>query len=73
MLAEWLEAGLFGPLDSPQAKPRISLLTDTNAADKKLNIGLLSKRSAMLADVRDEVSLMKGDLGDLLREIKVSS
>jgi hypothetical protein len=72
MLAEWLRAGRFGPPDSPQGKAKIALLSDTNAASKKLSIDLLSERSAMLADVRDELSLMKRDLHDLLRGISVS-
>ena len=72
ILAEWLGAGRFGPLDSPQGKAKIALLADTNAANKKLSIDLLSERSAMLADVRDEISMMKRDLHDLLAEIKVS-
>jgi len=72
ILAEWLGAGRFGPLDSPQGKAKIALLTDTNAANKKLSIDLLSERSAMLADVRDEMSMMKRDLRDLLGVIRVS-
>jgi hypothetical protein len=59
LLAEWLGAGRFPPLDSPQSKPKIALLTSTDAADKKLNMDLLSERAAMLADVRDEVAIMK--------------
>ena len=69
ILAEWLKAGRFSSLDSPEGKAKIALLTDTNAANKKLSIDLLSERSAMLADVRDEISLMKRDLYNLLREI----
>ena len=72
ILAEWQHAGRFDSLDSPQGKVKIALLTDTNAANKKLSIDLLSERSAMLADVRDEMSLMKRDLHDLLGEIRVS-
>jgi hypothetical protein len=68
LLAEWLGAGRFPPLDSPQSKPKIALLTSTDAADKKLNMDLLSERSAMLADVRDEVAIMKSVLGEILRE-----
>jgi hypothetical protein len=71
ILAEWLGARRFGPLDSPQGKAKIALLTETKAANKKLSIDLLSERSAMLADVRDEMSLMKRDLHDLLRGIRV--
>ena len=72
LLAQWRRAGRIPPLDSPQAAPKIALLTDTDAANKKLNMDLLAERAAMLADVRDEVSVMKRDLGDLLRGIRVS-
>lgn len=72
ILAEWQRAGRFDSLDSPRGKAKVALFTDTNAANKKLSIDLLSQRSAMLADVRDEISLMKRDLHDLLGEIRVS-
>ena len=72
ILAEWLAASRFGPLDSTQGKAKIALLTDTNAANKKLDIDVLSERSAMLADVRNEMSMMKRDLHNLLGEIRVS-
>jgi hypothetical protein len=72
IMAEWIGAGRFGPLNSPQSKTKIALLLDTNAANKKLSIDLLSERSAMLADVRDEISLMKRDLHDLLGKIRIS-
>lgn len=72
LLAEWLEDRHIGPRDSSRAKLKIALLTGTDAADKKLKLGLLSERGAMLADVRDEVSLMKRDLRDLLSAIRVS-
>jgi hypothetical protein len=67
MLAGWAAAGRIGPPDSPQWKQRIALLTSTNAADKNLNIELMNERAAMLADVADQVLLMKQDLADLLR------
>lgn len=72
LLIQWRRAGRFPPLDSPQSKPKIALLTGTDAADKKLNMDLLSERAAMLADVSDEVSAMKRALGEILREIRVS-
>lgn len=72
LVAQWLGAGRFPPLDSPQSKPKIALLAGTDTANKKLDIDLLSERAAMLADVRDEVSLMKRDLGDLLRQLRAS-
>jgi hypothetical protein len=70
MLAGWVAAGRIGPPDSPQWKRRIALLTSTNAADKDLNIELMNERAAMLADVADQVLLMKHDLADLLRGLR---
>jgi hypothetical protein len=70
MLAGWMAAGRIGPPDSPQWKQRIALLTSTNAADKDLNIELMNERAAMLADVDDQVLLMKHDLADLVRGLR---
>jgi len=70
MLAGWAAAGRIGSPDSPQWKRRIALLTSTNAADKDLNVELMNERAAMLADVGDQVSLMKRDLADLLRGLR---
>jgi hypothetical protein len=70
MLAGWVAAGRIGPPDSPQRKKRIALLTSTNAADKDLTIEVMNERAAMLADVADQVLLMKRDLADLLRGLR---
>ena len=70
MVAGWVAAGRVGPPDSPPWKQRIALLTSSNAADKDLNIELMNERAAMLADVADQVLLMKHDLADLLRGLK---
>jgi hypothetical protein len=67
ILAGWAAAGRIGSPGSLQRKRRIALLTSTNAADKDISIESLNERAAMLADVRDQVSLMKRDLADLLR------
>jgi hypothetical protein len=40
------------------------------AADKDLNIELMNERAAMLADLANQVSLMKHDLADLLRGLR---
>jgi hypothetical protein len=72
ILEEWKAANRFDPLDSPQGKAKIALLTDTKAANKKLSIDLLSERSAMLADVRNELSSVKRELRDLLRGVRVN-
>jgi len=60
------------PVESPQSKPKVALLTGTDAADKKLNMDLLSERAAMLADVRDEASAMKRVLAEILSAVRVS-
>jgi len=49
----------FSPV---QAKDCAAYATD--AADKKLSMDLFSERTAMLADVRDEVAVMKRALGE---------
>lgn len=70
MLAGWVAAGRIGSPDSHQGKRRTALLTSTNAADKDLDMELMNERAAMLADVGDQVSLMKHDLADLLRGLR---
>ena len=70
LLAEWLAAGRISPLDSPEAKQKIALLTSTDAADRNLHLDSLSERGAMLADVRDRVSLMNHDLRDLMQGLR---
>ena len=69
-MAGWAAAGRIGPPESLQWKRRIALLTSTNAAEKDLNIELLNERAAMLADVSNQISLMKHDLADLLRALR---
>ena len=70
LIAGWVAAGRIAPPNSAQWKRRIALLTSTNAADKDLNIELMNERAAMLADVADQVLLMKHDLADLLRGLR---
>lgn len=70
MLAEWVAEGRIGILDSPQSKRTIMLLTSTDATDKNLKTELLNERAAMLADLRNRVSLMKHDLRDLIRGLR---
>lgn len=71
LLAQWRGTGRF-PLDSAQYKSKVALFTETNAADKKLNMDLLSERAAMLADVRSEVSALKRVLAEILGGVRVS-
>jgi hypothetical protein len=71
LLAQWRREGRF-PLDSAQSNSKLALLTGTDAADKKLNMDLLSERAAMLADVRNEVSALKQVLAEILSSVRVS-
>lgn len=70
LLENWKAANRLGPTDSPKVQSRITLLTSTNAADKRLDIELMNQRAAMLADVSDEIVQMKHDLADLLRSLR---
>lgn len=70
LISGWVAAGRIGSPDSPQLRRRIALLTSTDAADKNLDIEVMNERTAMLADVADQVLLMKRDLADLLRGLR---
>ncbi|HUZ48068.1 MAG TPA: hypothetical protein VMW54_15655 [Terriglobia bacterium] len=72
LLAKWSKAGRLPPPASPQFKSKIALVTDTNAGNRRLNMDMLSERSAMLADVRAEVSAMKRVLAEILSEVRTS-
>ena len=72
LLAQWRRAGRFPPSDSQEYEQKLALLTGTDAADKRLNMDLLSERAAMLADVSDELAGMKRVLSERLRRIRVS-
>jgi hypothetical protein len=72
LLAEWVAAGRISPINTPQSKKKIALLTSTNGADKNLHLDSLSERGAMLADVRNRVSLMNHDLRELMQGLRSS-
>jgi hypothetical protein len=72
LLAEWLSAGRISLANTPKSKQKIALLTSTNAADKKLHLDSLGERGAMLADVRNRVSLMNRDLRELMQGLRFS-
>lgn len=73
LLAEWTRAGRIGPPGSPGSQEKIKALTSGMGPHTKLSIDALTDRSAMLADVRGRVSLMKRDLADVLRSIRCAS
>jgi len=70
LVAGWAAEGRIGVLDSTQSRRKIELLTSPNAADKNLRTEILNERAAMLADVRNRVSLMKRDLRDLIHGLR---
>ena len=72
LLAEWLAAGRIRPINTPKSKQKIELLTSTNAADRNLHLDSLGERGAMLADVRNCVSLMNLDLRELMHGLRSS-
>ena len=72
LLAEWLAAGRISLDSTHKSKQKIALLTSTNAADKNLHLDSLGERGAMLADVRNRVSLMNRDLRELMQGLRPS-
>jgi hypothetical protein len=70
LMTEWIQAGRIGPPRSPGSQDKINQLTSSMGNRAKLSIDVLTDRSAMLADVRGRVLLMKRDLADLLRSIR---
>ncbi len=70
LVAEWIQAGRIGPPGSPDSQTKINQLTSSMGNYAKLSIDTLTDRSAMLADVRGRVLLMKRDLADLLRSVR---
>jgi hypothetical protein len=63
--SDWVKAGRIDS-DPSKTSRKIDLITDTSSTPQKLSIGSLNDRSAMLADVRLRISLMKRDLSKLL-------
>ena len=71
LIAEWVRLGRIGPPNAPRSQKKIDQLTSRIAEHKRLSIGALTDRSAMLADVGARVSLMNLDLRDLTKAISV--
>jgi hypothetical protein len=65
--AEWLQSGRLDPSGSGKRQQKITALTSSSNPDVKVSIGDLSDRIAMLRDVSGRVSLMKRDLGTMMR------
>jgi hypothetical protein len=71
LINEWVKAGRIGPPTAPASQAKIDRLTSGIANRKRLSIGDLTDRNAMLADVRSRVSLMNRDLRDLTRAVSI--
>lgn len=66
LIKRWVEGGRIEPIDTQKGQAKIELLTSSISQQRSLTIDLLNDRSAMLADVRAQVSLMKRDLSKLM-------
>jgi hypothetical protein len=64
---EWVAAGRLDASDSVKQQQKIQVLTVGNNNDIRISIDDLTDRTAMLADVSGRVSLMKRDIGTLMR------
>jgi len=67
---EWANAGRISLSSAPATQKRIDLLTASMNPGQKLDVQTLNDRTAMLADVRARIMLMKRDLADLLRSLR---
>jgi hypothetical protein len=66
LIKRWTELGRIDRLDNPKGQQKVDLLTSSVSSQRSLTIDVLVDRSAMLSDVRAQVSLMKRDLSKLL-------
>jgi len=64
---EWVAAGRLDASDSVKQQQKIKVLTASNDKNIRISIDDLTDRIAMLADVSGRVSLMKRDMGTLMR------
>jgi hypothetical protein len=72
LISKWRSEGRLEPDASPKAKGRIETASDSLSQVRKLNIGNLDDRIAMLLDVRARVSLMKRGLSEILRSLSAA-
>lgn len=71
LIKKWQTEGRVGPDDSPKWRRKLEFLTDNTPQPAKLSIDDLSDGITMLQDVRAKVSLMKRDLGEILRFLSI--
>ena len=69
LIAKWRDEGRVKQDGSSKSEWKIDALSGTIPQSRKLSIGELDDRVAMLLDVRAQISLMKRDLGAILRSL----
>ena len=67
---DWREQGRIERADNPKGRDKIAFLTSSSSEKRKLTIGLISDRQAMLQSVRIWVELMKRDLSKLMLAVR---
>ena len=66
----WTMQGRISLRNSAASEAKIAFLTSSSAEPRRLSLDNLSDRSAMLADTRAQVALMKRDLAELLKYLR---
>jgi hypothetical protein len=66
----WTVQGRISLRNSAASEAKIAFLTSSSAEPRRLSLDNLSDRSAMLADTRAQVALMKRDLAELLKYLR---
>jgi hypothetical protein len=70
LMNDWLKEGRLETPDSPRGREKIAFLTSASSEHRKLDIGLLNDREAMLHDIRLWIELMKRDLSKLMLAVR---
>lgn len=71
LIKKWADVGRIDLDSKPKTQEKIDLLTTGVSQKRPLTIDVLMDRTAMLDDVRAELSLMKRDLSKLMIAIKI--
>ena len=66
---KWRDEGRMKQGGSSKSESKTDALSGNIAQSRKLSIGELDDRMAMLLDVRVQVSLMKRDLSEILKSL----
>ncbi len=72
LLSDWVKAGRLETNGSPKALEKTRFLTSTVPAMRRISIGYLGDRGAMLAAVRARIALMKRDLAELMCTVRAT-